>query len=180
MFIHPYQGILPTIDATAYIHPNAVVIGDVHIGAYSSIWPGVVMRADVNRIRVGARTNIQDGSILHVTRATPDNPGGIPLIIGDDVTIGHRVSLHACHLKDGSIVGIGAILLDRVILEAHAMVGAGSLVTPGTRIPPGELWMGSPARSIRPLRPDELRHHAETAVNYQRLAEAYRTQHPRP
>ena len=173
MPIYPYQEVYPTIDSSAFVHQDAVIIGDVHIGMYSSIWPGVVIRGDVNFVRIGSRTNIQDGSILHVTRPTKNNPQGTPLIIGDEVTIGHQVSLHACHLKNRSMVGIGAIVLDRVVLEEQAMVAAGSLVSPGKRIPAAELWIGSPARSVRLLRHDELAHHAETSQNYVRLAQSY-------
>ncbi len=173
MAIYSYQGVVPTIDPTAFVHPDAVVIGDVHIGAYSSIWPGVVIRGDVHHVRIGARTNVQDGSILHVARPTEANPDGVPLLIGDDVTIGHQVSLHACHLHDRSMVGIGAIVLDRVVVEEQAMVGAGSLVTPGKRIPAGELWMGSPARFVRPLDDRSLLATAATTANYVRLAQGY-------
>lgn len=173
MPIYPYQTILPTIDPTAYVHPDAVIIGDVHVGPYSSIWPGVVIRGDVNFIRIGARTNVQDGSVLHVTRPSAEHPEGIPLLIGDDVTIGHNVSLHACHLKDRSMVGIGAIVLDRAVLEEQAMVGAGSLVTPGKRVPTGTLWMGSPARHVRTLGAQALTDLAATTENYVRLAQQY-------
>lgn len=173
MPIYPYQGVFPTIDPTAFVHPDAVIIGDVHIGPHSSVWPGVVIRGDVHYIRIGARTNIQDGSILHVTRPTVDNPEGVPLLIGDEVTIGHQVSLHACQLKDRSMVGIGAIVLDRVVVEEQAMVGASSLVTPGKRVPAGELWMGSPARSVRVLDDRALQAMAATNANYVRLAESY-------
>lgn len=173
MPIYPYQQVVPTIDPTAYVHPDAVIMGDVHIGAYSSIWPGVVIRGDVNFIRIGARTSVQDGSILHVTRPSEDNPDGSPLLIGDEVIIGHQVSLHACHLKDRSMVGIGAIVLDRVVVEEQAMVGAGSLVTPGKRVPAQALWMGSPARMVRNLTPKALAEMAATVTNYVRLAQHY-------
>ena len=177
MPIYPYQNVFPSIDPTAYVHPDAVIIGDVHIGMHSSIWPGVVIRGDVNFIRIGSRTNIQDGSILHVTRPTEEHPSGVPLIIGDEVTIGHQVSLHACHLKNRSMVGIGAIVLDRVIIEEQAMVGAGSLVTPGKQVLTGELWMGSPARNIRLLNQKELTHMAATNTNYVLLAQNYSHTH---
>ncbi|MBF0400960.1 MAG: gamma carbonic anhydrase family protein [Magnetococcales bacterium] len=177
MPIYPYQGIFPTIDPTAFVHPDAVVIGDVHIGAYSSIWPGVIIRGDVHYIRIGERTNIQDGSVLHVARPTPENPAGIPLLIGDEVTIGHQVSLHACHLHNRSMVGIAAVVLDGVIVEEQAMIGAGSLVTPGKRVPAGELWMGSPARSVRILDDRARQAIAATNSNYVRLAQNYLDSH---
>jgi carbonic anhydrase/acetyltransferase-like protein (isoleucine patch superfamily) len=173
MAIEPYRGVLPTIDPTAYVHPSAVIIGDVHIGAYSSIWPGVVIRGDVNFIRIGARSNIQDGSILHVTRPTPEHPQGIPLLIDDQVTVGHQVSLHACHLRTRSMVGIGAIVLDGVVVEEEAMVGAGSLVVPGKRVPSGELWLGSPAKTVRILDEKARRAIAATTENYVRLGMEY-------
>ena len=174
MPIYPYRDILPQIDPTAFVHPDAVVIGDVTIGPESSLWPGVVVRGDVNAIQIGARTNVQDGSVLHVTRPTADNPGGTPLIIGDDVLIGHRVSLHACTLNNGCMIGIGAIILDRVVVGEHAMVAAGSLVSPEKTVPSGELWVGSPARSLRPLTADEKNGIAATTANYIRLAQQYR------
>ena len=176
MPIYPYQDSVPTIDPTAYVHPDAVIIGDVHIGPLSSIWPGVVIRGDVNYVRIGARTNIQDGSILHVTRPSEEYPQGFPLLIEDDITIGHQVSLHACHLKSCSMVGIGAIILDRVVVESQAMIGAGSLVTPGKRVVAGELWMGSPARCVRRLGEKELLGHVATTENYVRLAQRYAAQ----
>ncbi|MBF0183586.1 MAG: gamma carbonic anhydrase family protein [Magnetococcales bacterium] len=174
MPIEPYRGILPTIDPTAYVHPSAIIIGDVHIGAYSSIWPGVVIRGDVNFVRIGARSNIQDGSILHVTRPTEENPNGIPLLIEDEVTIGHQVSLHACHLRSRSMVGIGAIVLDGVVVEEEAMVGAGSLVAPGKRVASGELWLGSPAKPVRLLDERARQAIAATTENYVRLATEFR------
>ncbi|MBF0095803.1 MAG: gamma carbonic anhydrase family protein [Magnetococcales bacterium] len=174
MPIEPYRGVSPTIDPTAYVHPSAVIIGDVHIGAYSSIWPGVVIRGDVNFIRIGARSNIQDGSILHVTRPTAEHPQGIPLLIDADVTVGHQVSLHACHLQARSMVGIGAIVLDGVVVEEEAMVGAGSLVAPGKRVLRGELWLGSPAKAVRVLDEKARRAIAATTENYVRLAMEYR------
>ena len=176
MPIYPYQDKVPTIDATAYVHPDAVIIGDVHIGPFSSIWPGVVIRGDVHFIRIGARTNVQDGSILHVTRPSEDYPQGFPLLIEDDITIGHQVSLHACHLKNRSMVGIGAIVLDRVVVESQAMIGAGSLVTPGKLVAMGELWMGSPARCVRLLSEKERFGNAATTENYVRLAQRYAAQ----
>ncbi|MBF0463082.1 MAG: gamma carbonic anhydrase family protein [Magnetococcales bacterium] len=177
MPIYPYQGVVPTIDPTAFVHPDAILIGDVQVGAYSSIWPGVVIRGDVHYIRIGVRTNIQDGSILHVARPTEANPEGIPLLIGDEVTIGHQVTLHACHLHNRSMVGIGAIVLDGVVVEEQAMVGAGSLVTPGKRVPAGELWMGSPARSVRRLEERALLGIQATNANYVRLAQNYLDSH---
>lgn len=178
MPIYPFDDILPRIDPTAFIHPEAVVIGDVTIGAQSSVWPGVVIRGDVNRIRIGCRTNIQDGAILHVTRRSEARPDGIPLLIGDDIVIGHGVNLHACRLEDGCMVGIGAIVLDGVVVEARAMVGAGSLVTPGKIVTAGTLWLGSPARQARRLSPEEIDGIAATSQNYVKLSQRHINSQP--
>ncbi|MBF0179606.1 MAG: gamma carbonic anhydrase family protein [Magnetococcales bacterium] len=173
MPIHPFEGIFPTIDPTAFVHPDAVVIGDVHIGPRSSIWPGVVIRGDVNAIRIGADTNIQDGAILHVTRATEKHPNGIPLRIGDRVIIGHRVVLHACDLRDDCMIGMGAIVLDGAIVESEAMVGAGALVAPGKTVPARELWFGAPAKPLRALAGEEIAAMRATAENYHALAKRH-------
>ncbi len=175
MAIHSFAGITPTIHPQAFIHPNAVIIGDVWIGPDSSIWPGVVIRGDVNRIRIGSGTNIQDGSILHVTRPTTKKPNGLPLIIGDNVIIGHNAVLHACTLDSGCMIGMGAIVLDGAKVETAAMLGAGSLLSPGTTIPTQELWVGSPARRMRELSPDELENMVATILSYQQLAQKHRT-----
>ena len=151
MPIYAYRDQVPRIHETAFIHPDAVVIGDVEIGAHCSLWPGVVVRGDVNSIRIGERVNIQDGTILHVSRPTADNPAGHPLVIGNGVNIGHHVTLHACTVEDECMIGIGAIVLDGAVIRRGAMLAAGSLVPPGKTVAAGELWMGNPARSVRPL-----------------------------
>lgn len=173
MPIYAFQDVMPTIDSSAFIHPDAVIIGDVHIGPNSSVWPGVVIRGDVNFIRIGERTNIQDGSILHVTRPSEKHPNGIPLIIGHGITIGHQVSLHACHLMDGCMIGIGAIVLDQAIVEQQSMVGAGSLVAPRKCVHQKELWIGSPAQRLRTMSDKELNAIAATTQNYCNLAQNY-------
>jgi carbonic anhydrase/acetyltransferase-like protein (isoleucine patch superfamily) len=173
MAIYPYRDIWPRIDATAYIHPDAVIIGDVEIGAETSIWPGVVIRGDVNFIRIGQGSNVQDGSVLHVGRPLPGKPDGAPLWIGDHVTIGHKVALHGCRLLDWCMVGIGAIVLDHAIVAEDAMVGAGSLVAPGKQVGRGELWMGSPARMKRLLTEEEQQAIRATTENYCQLARHY-------
>ncbi|GAB0058726.1 Protein YrdA [Candidatus Magnetaquicoccaceae bacterium FCR-1] len=170
MPIRPFEGIFPTIDPTAFVHPDAVVIGDVVIGAESSIWPGAIVRGDVNPIRIGARSNIQDGSVLHVNRATARYPNGVPLIIGDDVIVGHNVNLHACTLEHGCMIGIGAIVLDGAVIESGSMVGAGSLVAPHKRVAAGQLWMGSPAKALRDLTPEERESMRLTVESYRTLA----------
>jgi len=141
--IMPYKGILPTIDADAFIAPNAVVIGDVAIGAKSSIWFNCVVRGDTNTIRIGARTNIQDGTVIHVDSAT------FGVVIGDDVTVGHMALIHACTIKDWAMVGMSATAMDGSVVGEGSILAAGALLSPGKQIPPGEMWAGTPARFIR-------------------------------
>ncbi|MEG3640244.1 gamma carbonic anhydrase family protein [Magnetococcus sp. PR-3] len=174
MPIYPFEGRWPKIDPTAFVHPDAVIIGDVEIGPESSIWPGVVVRGDVNYIRIGARTNVQDGSVLHVTRPKPHKPEGLPLILGDDITIGHRVTLHACTLNNGCMVGMDATVMDGATIESGAMVAAGTMVTPGKQVQTGDLWMGSPAKRLRELRDSEGEEITSTTTNYVRLGQQYR------
>jgi gamma-carbonic anhydrase len=172
--IYSFASIQPKIDPTAFIHPDAVIIGDVTIGPYCSIWPGVVIRGDVNKIIIGSKTNIQDGSILHVTRPTQNNPGGTPLIIGDNVLIGHKVALHACTIENRAMVGIGAIVLDGAKVGEQAMLGAGSMLTPGKIMEASSLWLGSPARFIRLRRDDEITATAQTIASYCSLGATYK------
>ncbi|MBF0134937.1 MAG: gamma carbonic anhydrase family protein [Magnetococcus sp. DMHC-1] len=173
MPVYPYQGIFPTIHPTAFIHPDAVIIGDVHIGAESSVWPMVVIRGDVNYIRIGERTSIQDGSVVHVSRPSEAAPQGHSTLIGNDIVVGHKVVLHGCRLEDACLIGIGAILLDNVTMGRESIVGAGSLVTPGKNIPAGTMWMGSPARQLRTTSETERQSIRSTADNYRRLAAQY-------
>ena len=168
MHIRPFRGIVPTLGARAYVDPAACVIGDVHLGEDSSVWPGCVVRGDVNHIRIGARTNIQDGTIVHV------NSGAEPAIIGDGVTIGHGCIIHACTLEDGAFVGMGATVLDRAVIEGGGMLAAGALLTPGKRVKHGELWAGSPARFLRPLTEADIAGFAKTAPHYSALAMRHR------
>jgi carbonic anhydrase/acetyltransferase-like protein (isoleucine patch superfamily) len=148
--IYALDGISPTIDETAWIAPTAAVIGDVTIGPGSSVWFQCVLRGDTNAIRVGARTNIQDGSILHVARYT------IPCLIGDDVTIGHGAVVHACTLENGAFVGMRATVLDGAVIEEGGMLAAGALLSPGKRIGRRELWIGTPAKFVRRLTDDQV------------------------
>lgn len=170
----PYQGeyspeiVRPRVDASAFLAPGAAIIGDVEIGAESGIWFGCVVRGDVNRIRIGARTNIQDGTVIHVTRDTG------PTTIGSDVTIGHAALLHACTLEDACFVGMRATIMDDVVVESGGWVAAGALLTPGKRVPSGELWAGSPARLFRKLTEEEQRFIYESADNYVRLAREHK------
>ena len=155
MTVRDYQGIQPRIATSAYVDASAVVIGDVSIGEDASLWPTVVARGDVNLIEIGARTNIQDGTVLHVSHDSEFAPGGFALYIGADITVGHKVILHGCRIEDGCLVGMGAIVMDGAILRSGVLLGAGSLVPPGQELEGGFLWVGSPARRVRPLRDQE-------------------------
>jgi carbonic anhydrase/acetyltransferase-like protein (isoleucine patch superfamily) len=167
--ILPYQDAAPQIDDTAFIAPGAVVVGDVSIGAQSSIWFGCVIRGDEQAIRIGARTNIQDGTVVHVHSRKQGT------FIGDDVTIGHMVLLHACTLQDGSYVGMGAQVLDEAVVESGAMLAAGALLTQGKTVKKGELWAGRPAKLMRGISEEEWGQFAQTAVNYVERGLQYRT-----
>ena len=171
--IKSFQGIQPMIDPSAYVAETAVIIGDVAMGAQSSVWYNCVIRGDVNHIRIGARSNVQDLSMLHVTHKKHADDPGAPLIIGDDVTIGHSVTLHGCTLKDGCFIGMQAMVMDHAVVGEGALIGARALVTEGTVIPPHTLWVGSPARYKRDLTPDEVAWLAKSADNYAKYALQY-------
>jgi carbonic anhydrase/acetyltransferase-like protein (isoleucine patch superfamily) len=175
MSIRPFEGKLPQIAPEAYVDAAATVIGDVTIGAGASLWPGVVARGDIHRIEIGARTNIQDGSILHVTHDSEFAPGGHPLIIGAGVTVGHRVVLHACAVGDFCLVGMGSIVLDGAVLEPRVLLGAGSVVAPGKQLEGGYLWLGTPARCVRPLTDAEQAYLDYSANYYAELGQRHRT-----
>ncbi len=174
--IFPHHGKLPSIHETVFIAPSADIIGEVEVGAQSSIWFQTVIRGDVNSIRIGERTNIQDHSMLHVTRPKQKDEGGAgaPLVIGDDVTIGHRVTLHGCVIGSRVLVGMGAILMDHVVVGDDCIIGAGALLTQGTIVPPGSLVVGAPARVLRALKADELAFLPKSAANYVRDSDDYR------
>ncbi len=163
-----HDGRNPEIAADAFIEESARVIGEVTIGSLSSVWFNVVIRGDVNRIRIGCRTNVQDGSVIHVTHRTH------PTVIGDDVTIGHNVTLHGCTVKNRCLIGMGSLILDGAIIGEDAMIAAGSLVTPGTEIPPRTLAMGSPAKPRRDLTEDEIAHLRQSAQNYVDYTKSYK------
>lgn len=166
--ILPYMGIHPTIHPDAFIAPGAVVIGDVHIGALTNVWFGCVIRGDVNTIRIGERTNIQDGTVIHVTRKTG------PTVIGSGITIGHKALIHAATLMDDCFFGMGATILDFAVVEPGTFVAAGALVTPHKRIPSGQMWAGNPAKYFRDLKPQEAEFIAISAQNYVELALDYK------
>lgn len=174
MAIESYRDQSPRLGRDVYIHPTATVIGDVELGDEVSVWPNVVIRGDVNRIRVGKRGNVQDGSILHVSRRSERNPDGAPLLIGQDVTIGHAVILHGCEIGDECLIGMGSLVMDRAVLESRVLLGAGSLVPEGRVLETGWLYLGRPAKPVRALAPEELEHFAMQAANYARLAAEYR------
>jgi carbonic anhydrase/acetyltransferase-like protein (isoleucine patch superfamily) len=162
-----YKGLSPKIAPDAFIASSVDIIGDVQIGSKSGIWFGCVLRGDVAEIRVGERTNIQDGTTIHVTR------NGHPTIIGSGITIGHKALLHACKLEDSCFVGMGAIIMDDVIVESGAMVAAGALVTPGKIVKKGQIWAGSPAKYFRDLTEHEIAYIKISEDNYVRHAEEY-------
>lgn len=158
--ILPFEGTLPQIDPTAFIAPGAVIIGDTVIGAESSVWFGSIIRGDVNFVRIGKRVNIQDGCVCHV------NHDDCPLILEDDVSVGHQVVLHGCKLEQGCLIGIGARVLDRAVIGSQSLIAAGSVVREGTVVPPGELWAGVPAVKKRDLTPQARAELLATAEHY--------------
>jgi carbonic anhydrase/acetyltransferase-like protein (isoleucine patch superfamily) len=168
--IRSFDGSKPQIAADCHIDPAAVVIGDVSLAEGCSVWPCAVIRGDVNRIDIGAGSNIQDFAMLHVTHKRPEDPDGAPLTIGRNVTIGHHVTLHGCSIGDEVLVGIGSVVLDRVVIEPRVLVGAGSLVPPGKRLESGHLYLGNPVKKVRPLNETELAFFRYSAEHYQRLA----------
>jgi carbonic anhydrase/acetyltransferase-like protein (isoleucine patch superfamily) len=163
-----YGGKSPVIHPDAFVATGAVVTGDVEIGADSGIWFGCVLRGDVNQIRIGCRSNIQDGTVVHCTR------NGFACLIGDDITVGHGAILHACTLESGSFVGMGAVVLDGAVVERGAMVAAGALVAPGKRVKSGELWAGNPAKLMRALSAEDLAFFPKSVAHYVDLARDYR------
>jgi len=176
-----YRGILPKIHPTAFVAPGAVIIGDVEIGAESSIWFGCVIRGDVNKVRIGARTNIQDGTVIHV--ASGEQPvsahskipeDGYPTLIGDDVTVGHMALLHACIVESRGFVGMKSIVMDGARISGNGMLATGALLTPGKIVGAGELWAGSPAKFWRKLTEDDIAQFDLRGGQYARLAAEYR------
>ena len=164
----PYRGIRPTLHESVFIAPGTHVIGDVHIGEGASLWFNCVARGDVNSIRIGARTNIQDGTIVHVTG------GRFATSIGNDVLIGHQCIVHGCRLEDESFVGMGATVMDGCVIERAGMLGAGSLLSPGKTVKSGQLWVGRPARYVRELTAEEVVANRQAVVHYMKLAQEYR------
>lgn len=174
MPIRSFENRSPRISASAYVDPLALVLGEVEIGADASLWPQVVVRGDVHFIKIGDETNIQDGSVLHVSHDSPFAPGGFPLLVGRRVTVGHLAVLHGCTIEDDCLIGMGSIVMDGALIQSGAMVGAGSLVSPGATIEGGFLWLGRPARRVRPLTTDEQRYLNYSAEHYVRLKNRHR------
>ncbi|PLY01495.1 MAG: gamma carbonic anhydrase family protein [Desulfuromonas sp.] len=166
--LHMYQGVAPKLDDSVFRVGSAEIIGDVEIGAGSSLWFHVVIRGDVNYIRVGERTNIQDGTVIHVTHEKH------PTIIGDDVTVGHNATLHGCTIGNRCLIGMGAVVLDGAVVEDDAMVAAGALVTPGTKVPSGTLYAGAPAKYMRHLSAEEVAGLKQSADNYLQYVNTYK------
>ncbi len=174
MAIRPFEEVMPQVAESAYVDEQAAVIGDVVIGADSSIWPMAVLRGDVNKIRIGERTSIQDGTVGHVTHDHPGELGGHPLVVGDDVTVGHNVTLHGCRIGNKCLVGMGSTVLDGAVLEEGVFLAAGSLVPPGKTLEGGYLWVGSPVKKARPLNEKEQAWLGYSAQHYSRLKDKYR------
>lgn len=176
MSIQTFEDHSPRIDPSAWVHDSAVVIGRVHLAEDVSIWPQVVIRGDVHEIRIGAGTNVQDGAVLHVTHAGPWTGEGHPLEIGAQVTVGHRAILHACRVGDRCVIGMAATVMDGAIIEPDTLLGAGALVPPGKVLEGGHLWVGAPAKKLRPLTERELQWLEYSAQHYVRLKGRYQAQ----
>ncbi len=171
--IRDFENISPVLDSSAYIDEQASVIGDVHVGADSSVWPCTVLRGDVNKIRIGNQTNIQDNSTVHVSHDSQYNPGGFAASIGNQVTVGHQVIIHACTIGDRCLIGMGSLIMDGVVVQEDTIVGAGSLVTQNKILEGGYLWMGRPAKRVRALTDEEKNRIVYSAEHYVRLKNRY-------
>lgn len=171
--IRTYQGLSPKIGERVFIDHSAIVLGDVVIGTDSSIWPLAVIRGDMHYIRIGERTSVQDCSVLHITHDSDFNPGGFPLTIGDDVTIGHQAMLHGCTIGNRVLIGMKAMVMDGAVVEDEVIIGAGSIVTPGKLLESGYVYMGSPAKKIRPINDKERAFFTYSAANYVRLKDKH-------
>lgn len=168
-----FAGNSPNMGKRVWVHNSAVILGDLTLGDDVSIWPQVSIRADVNSVRVGARTNIQDGCVLHVSHKSEESPQGWPLDIGEDVTIGHSAVVHGCTVSDRVLIGMGAIVMDGVVVETEVVIAAGALVTPGKVLRSHYLYAGSPAREVRPLKDSEIAHFRDSAAHYKELKDRY-------
>lgn len=178
MPVRRFENHTPQLAAGVYVDDTALVIGDVQIGADSSIWPYTVVRGDVNRIRIGSGSNIQDHSTLHVTHKSENNPEGAACQVGDDVTVGHQVILHACQIESKCLIGMGSIIMDNVRVGEYSLIGAGSLVTENTELEGGYMWLGRPARRVRALSKEERAYIEYSARNYVRLKQRHQASRP--
>jgi carbonic anhydrase/acetyltransferase-like protein (isoleucine patch superfamily) len=175
MGLREYRGTRPRLGERVYVDECALVIGRVTLGDDVSVWPFAVLRGDVNRIEIGARTNIQDGSVLHVVHDGPATPGGLPLIIGEDVTVGHKAMLHAVCIGHRCLIGMAAVVLDGAVIEDEVVVAAGSVVPPGKRLASHGLYLGNPAKRVRELSAPEIERLTYGAGQYVKLKDTYRT-----
>jgi len=175
MTVRPFNQQLPQLAAGSYVDPQAVVIGDVQLGADSSMWPCAVARGDVNAIRIGDRTNIQDGAVLHVSHESAFG-AGYPLVIGNDVTVGHNATLHACTIEDEVLIGMNATVLDGALVPKHTIVGANALVPPGKHLEGGWLYMGIPAKPVRQLTEKDIAFFKYSAAHYVKLMRQYQAE----
>jgi len=173
MSVRAFEKIHPQLGNNVYVDETALVVGDVTMGDDCSVWPMATIRGDVNSIRIGSRTSVQDGCVLHVTHAGPYDPNGHKLIIGHSVTIGHKAMIHGCQIEDNCLIGMGAVVMDKVIIRSNVILGANSLVPPGRELEGGYLWVGSPARKIRPLNEEEIKFFQYSANNYVKLKNRY-------
>ena len=171
--IQSFQGHFPIVANSVYVHNSATVIGHVNLGENVSVWPGAVIRGDINFIKIGAGSNIQDCAVLHVNHQSKNDPNGAPLIIGENVTIGHTVILHGCTIMDESLIGMGSIVMDKAVVQKHVLVAAGSLVPEGKVLESGYLYMGSPVKKIRALTADEVAFFMISANGYIQLKNQY-------
>ncbi|RKR03244.1 carbonic anhydrase/acetyltransferase-like protein (isoleucine patch superfamily) [Kushneria sinocarnis] len=173
MALRTFQGVSPRRGERVMVDEASVVIGDVVLGDDTSVWPTAVIRGDMHYIRVGARTSIQDGAVLHITHASDYNPAGYPLTIGDDVTVGHRAILHGCTIGSRVLIGMGATVLDGVVVEDEVLIAAGAVVTPGKHLERGFVYAGNPARQMRPLKEEEYAFFGYSASNYVELKDRF-------
>jgi len=173
MGIRSFQNKVPSQGDRVFVDPASTVIGEVTLGDDSSVWPGAVVRGDMHRIVIGARTSVQDNAVLHITHDSAFNPGGFPLTLGDDVTVGHQAMLHGCTIGDRVMIGMQTMIMDGAVVESDVMLAAGSLVSPGKRLASGWLYRGRPARAVRELTAKEIEFLPYVAGNYVKLKDQY-------
>lgn len=173
MTLHTFRGATPKTGDRVFVDPSAVVIGDVELADDVSVWPLTVIRGDMHRIRIGARTSVQDGAVLHITHASDYNPGGWPLLIGEDVTIAHQAMLHGCTIGNRVLIGMKAMVMDGAVVEDEVIIAAGAVVPPGKRCESGHVYMGAPAKKQRPITEKERAFFRYTAANYVKLKDKY-------